>query len=201
MYLRCIISGLFGSYIGVDWICVCHRRFTVGFFEQFFFLSFDVHIVVKIAVKIVVKIVVIVTVSFQNFFLPFNYFSFCCHDSLYACLGIHTLLLHCLMVMFATKNVLWIPMSKSFSNPCVWRVQNVIYGRWYYLPVLWRQLWCSWRYSSPNTILSTFMRIMIPVIIIQFVHRTNLLMTVVVQQVKQNLMVLCVLPVQYQLFV
>ena len=53
---------------------------------------------------------------------------------MYACLGIHTLLIHCLMAMFATKNVLWIPMF----------------------------------------------------------DRTNLLLLVVIQQVEQNPMVLCV---------
>ena len=48
-------------------------------------IGFDV----KIVVKTVCKIVLIVTVSFLNFFLPFNIVSHWYLDSLYACSGIH----------------------------------------------------------------------------------------------------------------
>ena len=67
-----------------------------------YLIGFDV----KIVVQIVVKIVVIVTVSFLNLFLPFNLMLLWYLDSLYACLGVHTLRTHCLMAMFATKDFL-----------------------------------------------------------------------------------------------
>ena len=79
-------------------------------------IGFDV----KIVVKLLFKIVVIVTVSFLNFIFPLNLVSLCYHESLYACLGVHMLRTHCLMAMFATKNVLWIPRVR--------RVQNTIQG-------------------------------------------------------------------------
>jgi hypothetical protein len=95
-----------------------------------YLIGFDI----KIVVQIVVKIVVIVTVSFLNLFLPLNVVLFWYLDSLYACLGVHMLRIHCLMAMFATKNGRWIPPSKSSSNPRktmdprVRCVQNAIQG-------------------------------------------------------------------------
>ena len=59
-----------------------------------------------IVAKWLFKIVVIVTVPFLNFILLLNGVLFCYLNSLYACLGIHTLRIHCLMAMFVTINVL-----------------------------------------------------------------------------------------------
>ena len=71
----------------------------------------------KIVVKLLFKIVVIVTVSFLNLFFPFNVVLLWYLGSLYACLGVHMLRIHCLMAMFAIKIGLWIPRSNSSSNP------------------------------------------------------------------------------------
>ena len=85
--------------------------------------------------KLLFKIVVIVTVSFLNLFLPFNVVSHWYHASLYACLDVHMMRIHCLMAMFAIQNVLWIQPSNSSSNPSkatmdprVRRVQNALQG-------------------------------------------------------------------------
>ena len=58
----------------------------------------------KVLFKLSFKIVVIVTVSFLNLFLPFYVVSHWYPDSLYACLGVHTLRTHCVMVIITTKN-------------------------------------------------------------------------------------------------
>ncbi len=130
MFYRCNISCLFGTLYGFGSICVCHR-FKVCLFDLVFFdfgamlisiagLDLTLKLLLKLLFKLLFKIVVIVvivTVSFLNFILPFNIVLFCYLDSLYACLGVHTLRLPCVMVMFATKNGLWIPPSNSSSNP------------------------------------------------------------------------------------
>ena len=102
-------------------------------FGAIFILIAGLDLTLKLLLKLLFKIVVIVTVSFLNFFLPFNLVLHWYHNLLYACLGVHMLRIHCLMVMFATKNGLWIPPSNSTSNPTkatmdsrVQRVQNVI---------------------------------------------------------------------------
>ena len=141
---------MFGIHGGIDSIYACHW-FKVGVFDIVFFwfwchiyfnrrIGFDV----KIAVKIIVQIVVIDTVSFLNFFLPFDLVQHWYYDLLYACLGVHTLRTHCVMAMFAPKNGLWIPPSNSTSNPTkatmdsrVRWVQNVIRAPWYHLRILW----------------------------------------------------------------
>ncbi len=114
---------MFGINDGCDSICVCHR-FRVGVFD---IVLFDVgamlisiaglDLTLKLLFKLLFKIVAIVTVSFLNFILPLNVVLLWYLDSLYACLGVHTLHTHCLMAMFATKNGLWIPPSNSSSNP------------------------------------------------------------------------------------
>ena len=93
-------------------------------------------IVVKIITFVLKSVVhVFVTVSFLNLFLPLHVVLHCYLDSLSACLGIHMLRIRCVMAMFATKDVLWIPPSNSFSNPIkatmdprVRRVQIAIQG-------------------------------------------------------------------------
>jgi len=79
--------------------------------------SFDWILTFKLLFKLLFKIVVIVTVSFLNFILPFDLVLLWYLGSLYACLGVHMLRIHCLMAMFAIKIGLWIPRSNSSSNP------------------------------------------------------------------------------------
>ena len=127
---------MFGTYDGCDSICVCHW-FKVGVFFYFGAISISIaglDLTLILLFKLLFKIVVIVTVSFLNFFLPLNIVSLWYHDSLYARSGLHMVRIHCLMAMFATKDVLWIPPSNSFSKPRktmdlrVRRVQNAIQG-------------------------------------------------------------------------
>ena len=130
---------MFSVHGGFDSIYAFYR-FEVGVFDHAFF-DFDaifisiagLDLTLKLLCKLLFKIVVIVTVSFLNFFLPFNLVQHWHHDSLYACLGVHVLRTHCVMAMFATKDVLWIPPFNSPSNPTkasmdplIRRVQNAI---------------------------------------------------------------------------
>ena len=100
---------MFGIYDGCDSICVCHR-FKVSVFD---IVLFDVgamlisiaglDLTFKLLFKLLFKIVVIVTVSFLNLFFPLNVVLLWYLGSLYACLGVHMLRIHCLMAMFAIK--------------------------------------------------------------------------------------------------
>ena len=110
------------------------KLYLFGFGAIFISIA-GLDLTLKLLSKLLFKIVVIVTVSFLNFFLPFNVVSHWYHDSLYACLGVHMMRIHCLMAMFAIKNGLWIQPSNSSSNPTkatmdprVRRVQNAIQG-------------------------------------------------------------------------